>query len=207
MLFRSKEILANEYLWQTLGVSYADLVSPDKKFPEEVVTKRLEEVAKIRLQAALIVAGFISTQQADSLERETNPYLFVVDDQSDHENVVRVEENFAAIGTGSYVAIPSLHQRQHDEEKSLMETIYNLYEAKRLAEVVPGVGDATSVQVMYPDGTIMTWSTTLFERCKWLFDRIGPKLFISPKKSDEYFELKEGYLEPFDDDEKSESTS
>jgi hypothetical protein len=168
---KQKEVLANDYLWQTLGVS------PDKKFPEEIVTKRLDEVARITLQAALIVAGFISTQQGDSSERETHPYLFVVDDQRDHENVVRVEENFAAIGTGSYVAIPSLHQR------------------KRLAEVVPGVGEDTSLQVMYPDGKIMTWSDALFERCKWLFDRIGPTLEISDKKSSEYFELKDEYLE------------
>ncbi|MGB0014158.1 MAG: hypothetical protein WBQ03_21345 [Candidatus Sulfotelmatobacter sp.] len=59
-----------------------------------------------------------------------------------------IVENFAAIGTGSYVAIPAMHQREHDENKSLMETIYTVDEAKRLAQVVPGVGGTTSISVI-----------------------------------------------------------
>jgi len=42
----------------------------------------------------------------------------VVNGQSDHEDVVRTEENVAAKGTGSYVAIPALHQREYDEDVS-----------------------------------------------------------------------------------------
>lgn len=202
---RQKEALANDYIRQTLGVSYADLVSPDKNFPEEIVSKRLEEVARIKLRAALIAAGFVATQQGDNPEKETNPYIFVVDDQSDHEDVIRVEENWAAIGTGSYVAIPALHQREQDNGTGLMATIYNLYEAKRLAEVVPGVGDATSLAVMYPDGRVMEWTTELFDRCKWLFERLGPKLRITGKKAKEYFEFKEKeFLEPYDTEIKPE---
>lgn len=63
-----------------------------------------------------------------------------------------------------------------------METIYSLYEAKRLAQVVPGVGEATSIDVMYPDGKLMSWTEALDDRCRWLFDRIGPKLEINEKK-------------------------
>jgi hypothetical protein len=197
---KQKEVLANDYLRQMLGISYADLVSPDKKFPEEMVNKRLEEVAKIRLRAALIIAGFIETTQGEE-KRENLPYLFVVDDGGDHEDVVRVEDNFAAIGSGAYVAIPTLHQRGHEEDKSLMETIYSVYEAKRLAEIVPGVGEATSLDVIYPDGRMMTWTDELNQRCKWLFDRLGPKLKIGKAKAKEYFgECKDEFFEPFDDD-------
>jgi hypothetical protein len=197
---KQKETLANDYLRQVLGISYADLVSPTKKIPDDIVTHRLEEVAKIRLRATLILAGFVSTQQGESGDaKENHPYLFVVDDQPDHEDVVRVEENFAAIGSGAYAVIPALHQREHDEDKSLMETIYSVYEAKRLAEVVPGVGEDTSLHVMYPDGRMMTWSDSLWERCDWLFERLGPKLRIGEKKASQYFEFKDDFLEPFDD--------
>lgn len=198
-----KAALANDYMMQTLGVSYADLVSPDKNFPEEIVSKRLEEVAQIKLRAALIVAGFVATQQADIPQRETNPYVFVVDDQN-HEDVVRVEENWGVVGTGSYVAIPALHQREQDNDTDLMETIYNLYEAKRLAEVVPGVGESTSIAVMYPDGTLKSWTEPLLNRCKWIFDRIGPKFDIPEKKAKEYFAFKDEFLEPYDIEEKPE---
>jgi hypothetical protein len=202
---KQKEVLANDYLRQMLGISYADLVSPDKKYPEEIVTKRLEEVANIRLRAALILAGFIETGQSNE-ERENNPYLFVVDDQSDHENVVQVGENFAAIGTGSYVAIPVLHQREHDSEKSLIETVYSVYEAKRLSQVVPGVGEATEIDILFPDGKLMTWTDSLWERCEWLFDRLGPKLRISEKKATDYFSFQNDYLEPFSEADKPKNT-
>jgi hypothetical protein len=198
---KQKEILANDYLRQTLGVSYADLVSPEKRFPESIVEERLNEVAKIRLRSTLILAGFISTQQGDAVEN--HPYLFVVDDQSDHEDVVRNEQNFAAIGSGSYVAIPVMHQRIHDDQKSLMETIYSVYEAKRLSEVVPGVGEMTSLDVMYPDGRLMRWSDEGLDRCNWLFERLGPKFRVTEKKATEYFEFNDEYLEPFDADETS----
>ena len=195
---RQKEILANDYIQHTLGISYAQLVSPSLKLPDEVVTQRLGEVGRIKLRATLIIAGFAKGTETD--DPETDPYLFVVDDQDDHQDVVRVEENFAAIGSGAYVAIPALHQREHDFDKSLMETIYSVYEAKRLAEVVPGVGEATSLNVMYPDGRLMVWSEALWDYCGNLFEKLGPKLHISDKKASGYFQFKEEYLEPDDED-------
>jgi hypothetical protein len=199
-----KEVLANDYLRQMMGISYADLVSPVKTFPESIVEDRLNEVAQIQLRASLILAGFVSTQQSDNPEKEKHPYLFVVEDSKDHQGVVRVEENFAAIGSGSYVAIPAMHQRAHEDDMSLMETIYTVLEAKRLSQVVPGVGQDTTLHVMYPDGSLKRWSNALYDRLDWLFDRLGPKLIITDKKSKEYFEFKDEYLIPFDADEEEE---
>ncbi len=173
---RQKEALANDYLRQTLGVPLLELVSPDKNFPESIVNKRLEEVANIQLHASLILAGFFETRQGDDENKEKLPYLFVVEDSQNHEDVVRPEDNFAAIGSGAYVAIPTLHQREQDDSKSLMETIYNIYEAKGLSQIAPGGGAATSMDVLYPDGTTWEWSDDLADRCRWLFDRLGPKL-------------------------------
>lgn len=146
----------------------------------------------------------METRQADEEERQNLPYFFVVQDSQDHEDVVRPEDNFASIGSGSYVAIPALHQREQEDSNSLLETIYNVYEAKRLSQIVPGVGLATSIDVLYPDGTTWEWSDELADRCKWLFDRLGPKLRLSEKKAKDYFgEFKDSYLEPLDEDEKT----
>jgi hypothetical protein len=193
-----KQVLANDYLRQMMGISYADLVSPEKKIPESIVEERLNDVAKIQLRASLILAGFIDTQQSDE-GQQRHPYLFVVEDSKEHEDVVRVEENFAAVGSGAYVAIPAMHQREHEEDKSLMETIYTVLEAKRLSEVVPGVGVATTLTVMYPDGTLKKWSNELCERLDVLFGKFGPKPILETDK--EEFVFKDGYLIPEDDEE------
>jgi hypothetical protein len=196
-----KQVLANDYLRQMMGISYADLVSPDKKLPDSIVEDRLNEVAQIQLRASLILAGFMTTQQRDDPKRERLPYLFVVEDSKEHQDVVKVEENFAAIGSGAYVAIPAMHQRAQEEDNFLMETIYTVLEAKRLSEVVPGVGEVTTINVMYPDGTLKRWSEELFERLDWLFDRLGPKLTLSENKAKEYFKFKDEYLIPIDAEE------
>jgi hypothetical protein len=201
---KQKENLATEYIWQTMGVSYSDLVSPNKKFPESIVEQRLNEVAQIKLGATIILAGFAATKQDEEDERKHWPYIFVVDGESNPEERVGIEENFAAIGTGAYVAIPALHQREHDETKSLMETLYAVDEAKRLSEVVPGVGESTTINVMYPDGTLKKWSNGLFDRLGWLYERLGPTLEIKKKDALKYFSFKEEYLIPIDAEEVEE---
>lgn len=198
---KQKENLATDYIWQTMGVSYADLVSPDKKFPESIVELRLNEVAQIRLRATLIIAGFAATNQGEEL-RKRLPYIFVVDDQDNHQDVVRPEENFAAIGNGSYVAIPALHQREQQDDMPLMQTIYNVMEAKKLSQVVPGVGEATELDVLYPDGRLMRWSESLYQRLNKLFKKLGPTLELSEKESKQLFEFRDEYLLPIDEDEK-----
>ena len=64
----------------------------------------------------------METRQADEEERQNLPYFFVVQDSQDHEDVVRPEDNFASIGSGSYVAIPALHQREQEDSNSLLGT-------------------------------------------------------------------------------------
>jgi hypothetical protein len=57
--------------------------------------------------------------------------------------------DFAVIGSGTTVAEPNLYQRKQDWTKSVQETLYSLYEAKKLAEVTPGVGDKTLMAMIF----------------------------------------------------------
>lgn len=198
--FEHKRALTDEYIKQTLGISYQEFLDRASTLPQEVVAQKLKEISGIRLGAALILAGFIEVTRQERKTNENLPYLFVVDDQDNHQDVVRVEDGFAVIGSGSYMAIPALHQREQDDEKGLMETIYNVYEAKRLAEVVPGVGETTSIDIIQPGG-MWTLSDAGYDRCKEIFDQIGPKLQLTEKRSSKLFELKTEYLSPFDDEE------
>jgi 20S proteasome alpha/beta subunit len=55
---------------------------------------------------------------------------------------------FGTIGSGGLHAGVRMSLAQHTKEASLVETIYNVYEAKRAAEVAPGVGKLTDLAVI-----------------------------------------------------------
>lgn len=194
-----KANLANEYISHMLGMSYAEFLKADN-IPEEFVTKRLDEVSNIKLGAALILSGFVEMQDYISKKKEKNAYLFVVEDDEGHQDVVRTEDNFAVIGSGRHVAVPALTQRELDSSQSLMETIYCVYEAKKLAEVVPGVGEHTSIDVFEASGKTWSISDKGYDHCKRLFRRLGPRLKLSDKRKKELFKMKHDFLEPFDKD-------
>jgi ATP-dependent protease HslVU (ClpYQ) peptidase subunit len=199
--FQHKHALADEYIKQLLGISYQEFLNNANTLPQEFVAEKLKDVSAIKLGAAVILAGFVkvANQGTEKEPTERLPYLFVVDDQDGHQDVVRVENEFAVIGSGSYVAIPALNQREQDSEKTLMETIYAVFEAKRLAEVVPGVGKMTSLEVIEPDRK-WTLSQAGYDRCDEVFRQIGPKVNLTKKTANKLFEMQTEYLEPFDDE-------
>jgi hypothetical protein len=184
-----KEAMIDDFVRQTWGMSYSQLIASASNLPGESVAKLLDSITSIKLGASLIVAGFIDTPD-DEGKRESSPYLFVVQDSDGHEDVVSIQQQYAVIGSGAYVAIPAIHQREHDDEKSLMETIYTLFEAKKLSQVVPGVGEATSIDVMEPGGKLWSLSDAGHDRCEQLFNQIGPRLNITEKKAAKLFEMK-----------------
>lgn len=55
---------------------------------------------------------------------------------------------FAAIGSGALHAGIKLSLSEQTPKKSLAETVYNVYEAKRAAEVSPGVGKMTDMTIL-----------------------------------------------------------
>lgn len=69
---------------------------------------------------------------------------------------------FAAIGTGALHAGVRLSLAQHTKDASIEETVYNVYEAKRAAEVAPGVGKLTDLALI-SNGTIKAAQKSLLE--------------------------------------------
>jgi 20S proteasome alpha/beta subunit len=55
---------------------------------------------------------------------------------------------FGAIGSGGLHAGVRMSLAQHTQSANLVETIYNVYEAKRASEVAPGVGKLTDIAVI-----------------------------------------------------------
>jgi len=172
-----KKSLAESFIHQSLGMSYAKFLEQADKLPDDFVMAKLSEIDEMKLRASLILAGFVHIEG----EKEANPYLFVVQDSETHQDAVRIEADYAVIGSGTYVAKPSLDQRGQDSAKGLMETIYAVYEAKKMSEIVLGVGAATSIDIM-EQGRMLSLSQAGHDACAKLFGKIGPRLKLSDKK-------------------------
>lgn len=120
-----------------LGISarrFADLCVTGNVTP--AVAETFKAVQGFKPQVALIVAGI-------------DPYgahLYTVN----YESVVsHTGTGFIVIGSGTFTGTYSLvTRRRFFRTRSVEETIYGLYEVKRTAEVVTGVGLATEVGVI-----------------------------------------------------------
>jgi hypothetical protein len=112
--------------------------------PQTFSSMVTENIARIKLDGSLLVAGFVDETDLDSGEVSPRPFLAVVDeitDVSGSQEYVRLEYEFAAIGSGQYTALSSLYRREQDSTNSLHRSLYKVYEANRLSEKVPGVGE------------------------------------------------------------------
>jgi hypothetical protein len=76
-----------------------------------------------------------------------------------------------------------------------MYTIYSVFEAKRFADRVPGVGEMMTIDVLEPGGAIRSLSDAGYAYCETLFRRYGPRRV--PKGHKDKFEMKDEYLGPF----------
>lgn len=66
-------------------------------------------------------------------------------------------EDFAAIGSGETIAEAILFYRGLMNTGSLMKAAYIVYEAKRMGEITPGVGESTSMIVSEFKGENLCW--------------------------------------------------
>lgn len=122
-----KRRLAESYVGRRLGISYDDLLKDKANWGDY-----LDRIEKHQLRVQLIIAGFIGTRP---IMLETAQ----VDTSDDHDRLEWVT-HFASIGSGTWVAKPTLYMREQDRNAPLTKTLYQLYEAKRQAEISPTVG-------------------------------------------------------------------
>lgn len=69
---------------------------------------------------------------------------------------------YAAVGTGAVHAMVRLSLGQHNKVASLVDTVYNVYEAKKAAEVAPGVGKLTDMAII-KDGRVCFMKPEMFK--------------------------------------------
>jgi hypothetical protein len=194
----------DHHLQARYGINYAGLISglkvspeqesPSVFLPDEFVMEKLHEIEAVPVpDCQLILAGFI----------DNVPMVAVVNEPQSSWSAVqtRFDSNFAAIGSGAAAALISLYRREHTApDVQLMKACYSVYEAKLVGEVSPGVGDATSITVLLPNGE--RWDLTdaghkyLGER----FDYFGPLRYGRKRQmlKAPFFKFDKKYFEPYE---------
>jgi hypothetical protein len=194
-----KENLAEEYLRQTYAFDRDYFYGKGKRvLPETFISSVTENLARIKLDASLIICGFWQETDFCTNKLSPRPFLAVVDDYADvssSQEYVRLEYEFAAIGTGSYTALSTLYRREQDSTDSLARTIYNVYEANRLSEQVPGVGkEFLTIDVLYPSGRMVSLTKDGYEYLRKQYGKYGPRAIREKAK----FEMNADFFEAFD---------
>jgi hypothetical protein len=133
---KHKEQLADNYVRARLGVDYQYFRANKEQFDRALWRGIWQDIRRLHLNCSLIICGFI----------EGDAFIFHVDATTE---VVR-DENFLAIGTGGTVATSVLCYRGQNEDMSIDETVYNMFEATKYAwkTKAPGVGKVHAFSVV-----------------------------------------------------------
>jgi hypothetical protein len=154
---------ADELIGGRYGISYDDFLKNGKDaFPPELYREALSAVGRISLRAEFIIAGFY----------EGNAFLC----QTTADGGVEARDQFATIGAGELLAMASLLQREQDDLTSAAMTVYNVYEAKKVAERISGVGTETELFLLYRGADVLPTLTIDGEKkLDDMFDKFGPQ--------------------------------
>jgi hypothetical protein len=154
-----KRALAGAYIRSRIGLSYDEFIKDGKAFLSEDVHREMRWEIKNQYSCAeLIVAGFC-------------PWPVILKVSGD---IVINCDDFAVVGTGTTVAESSLLHRSQNMQNSIDLTIYQVYEAKRLAEKAPGVGKTTKLAVFRPARWVQFVLKAGFDELEEQFEKFGP---------------------------------
>ncbi len=102
----------------------------------------ITNVDNYKLNTSILLVGFDVNGNAQIIDiNEADMYNFR-------------DIGFGAIGSGGAQAINTLLFQKHSCDEDIMTTTYNVYKAKRNAEVSQGVGKDTQLCILFPDGSL-----------------------------------------------------
>jgi hypothetical protein len=118
-----------QFILQALGAPH---VNPH-------MNRILDKILEYNLATGILLIGFDGRKEAQITAIDQ-------DNMADYRAV-----NFHAIGSGFVQAINTLLFQKHSKDDPLCITIYNVYKAKRNAEVLQGVGKETDLLILAPE--------------------------------------------------------
>ncbi len=193
-----KRSLADSFLRNKYGFSFDTLIDKGRDaFGESFVAECFSDIEKLSIPVELIVAGFVEAYDYDEKEVGMHPVLCSLSEANDGDPVV-LEDEFSVIGAGANTARTMMFSRNQNAANSLLQTVYTVYEAKRISETVPGVGDSYSIDILHLDGSLHNLTEVGAKRLRQIFDRFGPRS-IEEKRDAKWFELDKRYFEPWNE--------
>lgn len=129
----------------------------EKEIPNSYIDSILKAVAEFRLETAIILAGVEDHKASVLLISETGVHNFS-------------EIGFHTIGTGDVEATNTLLFQQQSRETSVKETIYNVFKAKRNAEVAEGVGQLTDM-IIIGEGKVIELNKEKIKILRQVYDK------------------------------------
>ena len=136
---KKKEIVENEIL-SIYNLNYEFLLDAlQKPIPNPFIHTILEKISNFKLGTNILLVRFKKTQAVISEINEDGIFDFR-------------DISFHTIGSGSIQASNTLLFQKHSKKESLNSTVYNVYKAKRNAEVMQGVGSETDIFILTEEG-------------------------------------------------------
>ncbi len=159
--FRNKEI-ESQFSQRLLGLSLDELRAVvGSAQPGSIAFDLYTKSMNWEFGTHLIVAGV----------DEDGAHIHLVDDRIDTSGG---ELGFHAIGSGATLAEVSLARRSQQKSTSLGEAIYNVYEAKKTAELARGVGITTDMGVIRKGQPKLEIGKATMTALEAAFDRLKP---------------------------------
>ena len=174
-LYQRRQDLSDEYIKHRFSISHDEFIIFGKeKLPPEVFFDATQKVSQIELNADLIITGFI----------DKAPEIYYTDSRGN----CRAASHFAVVGEGEYIASSALLRRKQNDWISLEDTLYNVFEAKKLSESIGSVGHSTYMAVIPDDGSASLTSLELDRQLNEWFIKYGPQpLPYKPKFEGNYY--------------------
>jgi 20S proteasome alpha/beta subunit len=134
-----------------LGADFSKFQTLVSQSPtSQLLQQVLGLVSQHNLQTDLLVAGM----------DDSGAHLFAVTHPG--QLIPLATTGFGSIGSGGVHAGVRMSLAQHTKSATLVDTVYNVYEAKRASEVAPGVGKLTDLALIR-DGKIFFAGPELFK--------------------------------------------
>jgi hypothetical protein len=131
-----KKRFADEYTYRHFAMSYETFVKTGGARFADVFYQCMTEIKQLYQPAELIVAGFLGNA----------PVLFKISGGE-----VWSCDDVAVIGSGTLLGEAALSNREQHMLYGLNRTLYNVFEAKTLAQRAEGVGERTNMFIVRPE--------------------------------------------------------
>jgi hypothetical protein len=132
---KRKDIIKSE-IYEIYGVDEEFIRTVlSEEIKNQHIAKMLDQISQYNLQTQILLVGF-----------ENQEAQIAVVDESNIANYRVI--NFNAIGSGMIQAVNTMMFQKHGKDDDVLTTVYDVYKAKRNAEVAQGVGKETELLVL-----------------------------------------------------------